>query len=114
MTTTYVYNPKNVSEDTLPRIFGYCTTIERDSVYGHALSEDGTFFAASASRSEEELEIDLGIAENGRVPTQKSFVRHHPDGFVCEYIPYEKVTTHLGLQAALAKASQKFSKSSDT
>ena len=98
-----VHNPHNKPVEELPIIYGFDNGGTSQLRCGEILAEDGTPLGSHASSNEGWLLIDLGILNAGRPSRHASFELHYPDGYRTEFVRYDDVADHVGLQQAINK-----------
>jgi|13_taG_2_1085334.scaffolds.fasta_scaffold04032_5 hypothetical protein len=96
------HNPLNKPEDQLPVIYGYCEGGQLSNLVGKLIAEDGKFLGQHICSSEGWMYGDLGITDpdSGR---HKDFKEHYPEGYRMQFVSYNHVKHHVGLQDALVK-----------
>lgn len=98
-----VFNPKNVPVETLPAIYGFNNGGGHGFMEALAVAADGTCLGSHICSSECYMPYDLGCLEGERPDRhEKQFRPHYPDGYRMEFVGYDAVPTHAGLQAAFA------------
>lgn len=97
-----VFNPLQVSEDILPRIYGFNNGGETDWYGGILIAEDGTILGSHVCSHEPYMPFDLGIIEGAREDRHVEFRKHYPNGYVMEFVSYNDVKEHTKLTNALA------------
>lgn len=95
-----IYNPKGVSEDQLPVIYGFANTNRPGWMEGVLLAQDGTPLGSHICSNEGYMLHDLGIVEGSRPDRHETFKQHYPDGYRMEFVGYDDVDAHVGLQKA--------------
>lgn len=88
------------------KIYGFSNTISRrgDRLVV-AISEDGDILATHVSSSDSWGVHDLGM--DGRTKWKHDvYDASYPDGWECEYVPFDNRDEHKGLQEALRLNSQ--------
>lgn len=98
-----VHNPHNKPVNELPVIYGWnngSTSAIGGCMYGELVAEDGTLFPGHVCTSEVYMPHDLGILKGSRPDRHENFRTHYPDGYRMEFVSYEDVPDHTGLQAA--------------
>ena len=96
-----VFNPQGKPEDDLPIIYGFNNG--GSSVHLHAvlIAEDGTSLGSHGCSDEAYMRADLGILEGSYPGRHKDdFMKHYPDGYRMDFVPYSKVPSHKQLQKA--------------
>lgn len=94
------FNPHGKPVAELPAIYGFNNG--GSSVFQEAvlIAEDGTLLGSHACSSEAYMPSDLGIVEGSRPDRHETFSKHYPDGYRMEFVRYDDVASHAGLQAA--------------
>lgn len=95
-----VYNPNNKSIEELPFIYGFNNGGQVGFMHAQLLAQDGTPLGSHLCSSESFMYADLGIYEGTRPDRHEHFKEHYPDGYRMDFISYEDVNNHEGLQAA--------------
>lgn len=97
------FNPKNITLDELPVIYGFNNGGSAGWYSACLLAEDGEGLGGHVCSNEGYMEYDLGILEGTRPDRHKDFQEHYPDGYRMEFIGTDDVRTHAGLAAAYKK-----------
>ena len=97
-----IYNPQDKSLDELPFIYGFNNGGSSGMLSAVLIAVDGITLGGHACSSEAYMPHDLGILEGSRLDRHKTFREHYPDGYRMEFVSYEDVANHEGLQAAFA------------
>ena len=90
-------------EQALPVIYGYNNGGPLGGLEGVLLAEDGTYLGGHLCSDEGYMPHDLGVEEGSRPDRHETFRKHYPNGYRMEFVPYEQVGKHPGLEAAYAK-----------
>ncbi len=98
-----IYNPHNRPINDLSIIYGFNDGGEEGFWQGLLIAQDGTVLGAHISSSEGFMLYDLGILEGTRPDRHERFREHYPGGYRMEFVGYEAVPNHDGLQEALKK-----------
>jgi len=98
-----VYNPHNRPIDDLPIIYGFNNGGEKGFMQAILIAQDGTELGGHICSSESYMPHDLGILEGTRPDRHERFREHYPKGYRMEFVGYEAVPNHDGLQEALKK-----------
>lgn len=102
-----VYNPHNKSIGELPVVYGFNNGGGPGLYSGQLIAEDGTALGGHACSAEGYMYYDLGILEGSRPDRHETFRKHYPDGYRMDFVPYDQVRQHEGLEAAYQKNQQK-------
>ena len=102
-----VFNPESRDLDQLPVIFGFNNGGSRGFLEGVLVSEDGTFLGSHACSDEAYMYHDLGILKGTRPDRHDKFQEHYPGGYRMEFVPYEVLKDHTGVNKALALLDEK-------
>lgn len=108
-----VFNPHNKPIDELPVIYGFNNGGAPGFYYGTLLAQDGEPMGGHVCSSEGFMYGDLGIYEGSRPDRHEGFQKHYPDGYRMDFVPYESVGKHAGLEAAFAAHDAKYPVSDD-
>lgn len=107
-----VCNPDNLPLDQLPIIYGFNNGGSPGWMDAVLIAQDGTYLGGHVCSSEAYMPADLGILEGTRADRHEGFQKHYPGGYKMEFVRYDQVEGHAGLQAAIAaNATQKPSRS---
>lgn len=93
-----VYNPNDRPLNELPTIYGFNYGGHEDFLEGVLLAEDGTYLGGHICSNESFMLSDLGILKGARPDRHEGFRKKYPDGYKMEFVSYEKVRFHTGLQ----------------
>jgi len=93
-----------VAEAHMPTIYGFNNGGPYGFMEGLLLAEDGTFLGQHICSNESFMPGDLGIREGSRPDRHEIFRAHYPNGYRMEFVSYEAVPNHPGLQSAFAAA----------
>jgi len=96
------YSPQNKPLEELPIIYGFNNGGDPGWMDAVALSADGHVLGGHVCSDEGYMPYDLGILENSRSSKPEGYRKHYPDGYKMEFVPSENISSHEGLQAALA------------
>lgn len=99
------YNPKELPVEQLPVIYGFNNGGSPGFYSACLIAADGTFLGSHLCSHEGFMYGDLGIVEGSRPDRHETFRAHYPDGYRMDFVGYEAVRTHAGLQAAFALRS---------
>lgn len=97
-----VYNPLDMAISELPIIYGFNNGGSRGWCSGVLVAEDGHYLGGHACSDEAYMLHDLGILHGCREDRHDTFKLHYPDGYIMEFVPFDSVKEHEGLQHALA------------
>jgi hypothetical protein len=98
-----VFNPHSKPESELPVIYGFNNGGSPGLLMAALIAADGTPLGSHCCSSEGYMPGDLGILEGYRSDRHEGFRQHYPDGYRMEFVGYENVRSHEGLQAAFKK-----------
>jgi len=98
-----IYNPKNKELKDLPIIYGFNNGGRPGFYSAQLIAEDGTTLGGHLCSSEAYMPHDLGILEGTREDRHETFKKHYPNGYRMEFIPFEEVKNHVGLDEAYKK-----------
>jgi hypothetical protein len=102
-----VYNPRNVSVDQLPTIYGFNNGGSPGWLSGVLLADDGECLGSHVCSSEGYMPHDLGIVAGSRPDRHETFREHYPDGYRMEFISNDAAQGHGGLKAAYQRNQQR-------
>jgi hypothetical protein len=102
-----VHNPQAKPMEDLPAIYGFNNGSSVFGMDGTLLAADGTFLGGHCCSSEHYMLGDLGCVEGSRPDRHETFREHYPDGYRMEFVTYDDVPGHAGLQEAFKLASAK-------
>jgi len=97
-----VFNPHGKPVSELPVIYGFNNGGPSCLLSAVLIAQDGTELGNHFCSSEGYMRHDLGILEGVRDDRHETFRAHYPDGYCMDFVGYEYVLTHDGLNAALA------------
>jgi hypothetical protein len=97
-----VHNPHNKPLEELPVIYGFNNGGSPGWYHAVSLAADGTCLGLHICSHEDYMPADLGLIENSRLDREEAFAAHYPEGYRCEFVPCDEVTSHAGLTAAYA------------
>ena len=95
-----VFNPNNKAVDQLPIIYGFNNGGSPGFMYAQLIAEDGAALGSHLCSSEGFMYRDLGIVKGSRPDRHEGFRAHYPDGYRMDFVPYDKVENHAGLNEA--------------
>ncbi len=101
--TNAVYNPNNRPENELPIIYGFNNGGSPGWYYGVLIAEDGECLGSHLCSHEAYMPGDLGVLEGSRADRHERFKAHYPDGYRMEFIGYEDLKDHVGLNTAFKR-----------
>lgn len=94
-----VYNPNNKPVEELPFIYGFNNGGARDWYEALSISADGHILGQHICSHELYMPSDLDIIHpDGR--RHEAYKKHYPEGYRCDFIPFDSVSEHEGLQEA--------------
>lgn len=98
-----VYNPLNLPVAELPIIYGFNNGGDVGWMHAALIAQDGVFLGSHVCSSEGYMPHDLGVIEGSRPDRhEEEFQKHYPNGYRMEFVGYDAVKTHAGIQAAFA------------
>lgn len=100
-----VFNPQNLAMEELPRIYGFNNGGRPGWFNGVIIAEDGAALGSHVCSNEGYMYHDLGILEGTRPDRHETFQAHYPNGYRMEFIKYDDVSEHVGLQAAFKRSN---------
>lgn len=98
-----VFNPHNKPVEELPFIFGFNNGGSPGWYSGCLIAESGHGMGGHLCSCEGFMYGDLGILAGSREDRHETFRQHYPDGYRMDFVPFEDVMTHPGLDAAYQK-----------
>jgi hypothetical protein len=102
-----VHNPHNKPLDELPVIYGFNNGGSTGCLSAVLLAEDGTVLGGHCCSAEGYMPHDLGVLEGSRPDRHETFREHYPDGYRMEFVGYDEVPTHAGIEAARQRNQEK-------
>ena len=105
-----VFNPHDKPLEELPFIWGFNNGGSPGWMSGCLISQDGEGLGGHLCSAEFYMYHDLGIEKGSRSDRHEGFRKHYPDGYRMDFVPYEDVCTHEGLQAAIKLNNTKYAK----
>lgn len=102
-----VFNPNNKPLEELPVIYGFNNGGGDYFFHGVLMAQDGTELGGHACSHEGYMRSDLGILEGSRPDRHADFEKHYPDGYRMDFVSYDDVKGHEGLQAGFKLADEK-------
>ena len=101
------YNPHNKELSELPVIYGFNNGGSPGWYYAQLLAEDGTALGSHICSHEGYMPHDLGVLEGSNSDRHQYFMEHYPDGYRMDFIGYDQVKSHEGLNKAFNKNQEK-------
>ena|SRR3990167_7600436 len=102
-----VHNPHGKDVSELPTIYAFANSNERDWVSAVALAADGAVLGGHLCSHEAYINNDLGVLEGTcKDRHEGQYQRHYPDGYRMEFVQWNDISGHAGLQAAIARAKE--------
>lgn len=98
-----IFNPHNKPVEELPTIYGFNNGGSYGFMDACLIAEDGTPLGGHICSSEGFMYGDLGILSGYRSDRHETFRAHYPDGYRMDFVPYDDVKEHAGLNAAITK-----------
>jgi hypothetical protein len=108
-----VFNPHNKPLKELPVIYGFNNGGSPGWYSACLISEDGEGLGGHLCSSEGYMPHDLGILEGSRPDRHKTFQEYYPNGYRMDFVSYEDVKSHEGLQKAVELNYEKYSQETD-
>lgn len=102
-----VHNPHGKPEAELPVIYGFNNGGGGDLWEGCLIAEDGEILGGHACSNEGFMRGDLGVLEGRRPDRHETFRKHYPDGYRMDFVGYQEVEGHAGINAAFKKHKQR-------
>ena len=96
-----VVNPLNKPVPELPVIYGFNNGGTAGWLDAVLMSEDGQFLGSHICSAEGYMLSDLGILEGTRDDRHAVFAKHYPKGYRMEFVGYDSIRSHAGLNEAL-------------
>jgi len=97
-----VHNPDNKPVDQLPVIYGFNNGGSRGMLSAVAMAEDGVVLGGHCCSHEGYMEADLAVIDGWmREERHAKYRAHYPGGYRMEFVGYDEVREHAGLQKAL-------------
>ncbi|MCO5190368.1 MAG: hypothetical protein M9918_19530 [Anaerolineae bacterium] len=107
------YNPHNLPSDSLVVVYGFPNQfVPPNNFVGILMASDGSACGSHVSSDEEWLRHDLGV-NNPASPKHHLLMATFPDGYRMDYVPYDEVEGHQGLDAAYEEHLAKHNRASD-
>ena len=88
----------------MAKIYAFQNVVGGGEGPGVGIAEDGTILADHWSSSAHWAAHDLGATSNWK---HELYAKHYPDGFEVEFVPDALVSSHEGLQRAIALCNAK-------
>ena len=95
-----VFNPHNKSAHELPVIYGFNNGGSHGWMSAVLIAADGACLGGHTCSSEAYMPHDLGVLDGTRPDRHETFQKHYPDGYRMEFVRYDEVDGHAGLDAA--------------
>lgn len=102
-----VYNPRGVSVEELPAIYGFNNGGSPGFYHAVLVAEDGECLGSHLCSSEHYVPGDLGLLDGHRPDRHETFREHYPGGYRMVYVPHDRVHTHAGLDAACRRNAER-------
>lgn len=93
MTKSFVYNPHNVSEDSLPTLYGVVLTLFASDIGVTVMDKEGKYIYQHISSDEHFAKIDIGFTIGSKFD-QSLYMRFYPDGYKTEFVSFREVDKH--------------------
>jgi len=97
-----VFNPENKPVEELPVIYVFNNGGSTGWMSAVLIAQDGTPLGSHCCSSEAYMRHDLGILEGTGPDRHEDFRKHYPGGYRMDFVGYEDVPSHAGLNAAVA------------
>lgn len=101
-----IHNPNDMPEHMLPVIYGFNNGGSPGFMSAVLIAQDGTPLGGHICSNEGFMPGDLGILEGARADRHEGFRKHYPDGYRMEFVGYDAVANHAGLQEAFKKNAE--------
>lgn len=95
-----IYNPNNKPVEELPVIYGFNNGGNIGFMHGQLIAQDGVPLGSHLCSSEGFMYGDLGIIEGSRPDRHEHFKKHYPEGYRMDFVAYNDIDGHEGLNAA--------------
>jgi hypothetical protein len=102
-----IFNPHNKQIDELPVIYGFNNGGSSGYMEAVLLAEDGECLGGHICSSEAYMPADLGVLDGTREDRHVEFCKHYPDGYRMEFVGYDNIPTHAGLNLAFKLANER-------
>lgn len=102
----YVFNPDRLPLKSLPVIYGFNNGGREGFMYAELIAHDGVYLGGHVCSSEAYMPADLGCLEGTREDRHKLFKEHYPNGYRMEFVGYEELKSHAGIQKAIENAKK--------
>lgn len=100
-----IFNPNNLPVEELPRIYGFNNGGKPGWYQAVAIAEDGNELGQHVCSTENYMPSDLGILEGTADHRHvEDYQKHYPNGYVMEFVPFDKIKTHEKLTKAFELA----------
>lgn len=97
-----IYNPSNIPVDDLAVIYGFNNGGSHGWYEAVLIDQNGKYLGGHICSDEFYMRNDLGINEGSRPDRHEHFRAEHPGGYRMEFVGYDDVPHHAGLNSALA------------
>lgn len=98
-----VFNPHNKPIEELPTIYGFNNGGSENFYEAMAIAQDGTCLGSHLCSSEGFMYGDLGILAGHRKDRHEgSYQKHYPLGYKMDFVSYETIDSHEGIQKAFS------------
>lgn len=98
-----VFNPHNKPIEKLPIIYGFNNGGSPGFFEAVLISADGHLLGGHCCSHESFMWGDLGILEGSRSDRHEEFRKYYPEGYRMEFVGFDAVNGHAGLQSAFKK-----------
>jgi hypothetical protein len=95
-----VHNPENRPVAELPVIYGFNNGGSRGMLHAVAMAADGTVLGGHCCSSEGYMLADLAVIDGWMRDRHEKYRAHYPAGYRMEFVSYDDVAAHEGLQRA--------------
>jgi hypothetical protein len=102
-----VFNPENRPLEDLPVIYGFNNGGSPGWFDAALVAEDGQYMGGHICSAPGYMPADLGILEGARPDRHEHFRAKYPSGYRMDFVGYNELPNHAGLNAALKKNSER-------
>lgn len=96
-----IFNPEDKPQEELPIIYGFNNNPTPNFHQGVLVAEDGEILGNHICSHEGYMRGDLGILEGSRGDRHEKFEKKYPQGYKMDFVSYQEVEGHKGLNEAL-------------
>ena len=101
------WNPKGKMLEDLPIIYGFNNGGPHGFLEGMLITQDGDVVGGHICSNESFMIGDLGVLKCHRPDRHEKFREIYQNGYRMDFVSYDDVPKHAGLQAAFAAARAK-------